>query len=350
MQMNPLRKFSIKIGKELGDVAETTLRFYKQIGVEVVGMPTRFNTNPGANPTTRPLVPPAQTGPVGPQSYVWNEAELRRIKTRIESFGLIPITAALPLSGNIVMGRPGRDADLEVVKSLIEMAGQVGLRVLRYSFTALRASEGYEARYGGGRGQSDLRDFDEERIRNLPPLADVGRHTMAEMWARLTYFLEAVIPVAEAAGVRLAAHPNDPPVPEYRGVAQPLNDLAGWKRLIEVVDSPANSLHFDTGVTTELGEDAVAAIHYFGERDRIGTVHFRNVWVERPRYKYIETFQDEGDCDMFACMQAFQQVGYTGMIEPDHTPGVTGDTADTRIGWAFAIGQIVALRNAVEGL
>jgi mannonate dehydratase len=102
-------------------------------------------------------------------------------------------------------------------------------------------------------------------------------------------------------------------------------------------------------VTTELGEDVVEAIRYFGERDRIGTVHFRNVRVEVPRYKYVETFQDEGDCDMFACMKAFHEVGYKGMLDPDHTPGITGETPDTRIGWAFAIGQMIAMRNAVEG-
>ncbi len=83
-------------------------------------------------------------------------------------------------------------------------------------------------------------------------------------------------------------------------------------------------------------------------RDRIGTVHFRNVRVEAPQYKYVETFIDEGECDMLACMRAFKEVGYTGMLDPDHTPGVSGDTADTRVGWAFAIGQMIAMRHAVE--
>jgi mannonate dehydratase len=166
------------------------------------------------------------------------------------------------------------------------------------------------------------------------------------MWERIAYFLRAVVPVAEAAAVRLAVHPNDPPVPIYRGVAQPLSDLAGLTQLIDLVDSPANCLFFDTGVTTEMGEDAVAAIHQFGGRDRIAAVHFRNVQVTTPRYQYVETFQDEGDCNMAACMQALHNVGYRGLIEPDHTPGIDGDTADTRMGWAFAIGQMVALRAA----
>ncbi len=348
--MNRQELAAIKIGKELGDVSEDTLRFFKQIGVEHVGMPTRYVTEPGAVPTTRPLVPPAQTGPVGEMGAPWDEAELRHIKARIESFGLTPTMAALSLSGNIVMGRPGRDADLAVAKANIATAGRVGLRVLTYNFTALRASEGYGARRGGGRGAAHLRDFDYERIRDLPPLDSVGRHSADEMWERLTYFLHAVVPAADAAGVRLACHPNDPPVDEYRGVAQPLSDLTSWKRLIEIVDSPANCLYLDTGVTTEVGADAVEAIHYFGERDRIAAVHLRNVRVEMPRYKYVETFHDEGDCDLAACMRAFHDVGYEGLIDPDHTPGITGDTRDTRVGWAFAIGQIIALRSAAQPL
>lgn len=339
----------IRIGKELGDISDETLRFYKQIGVEEVGMPTRYITQTGAAPTTRPLVPAADTGTRGSQAAVWDEAELVRIKERIESFALKPSMTYLGLSWNILLGRHGRDDDLEKVKASIEIAGRVGLRVLAYVFSALRASEGYGARYGEGRGGADYRDFDYDRIKDLPPLESVGRHSLEEMWERLTYFLEEVIPVAESAGVRLAAHPNDPPVPEYRGVAQPLGDLEGMKRLIRVVDSPSNCIYLDTGVTTEMGEDAVETIRYFGELDRIGMVHFRNVRVEVPRYKYVETFQDEGDCDMFACMKAFHEVGYKGMLEPDHTPGITGDTPDTRIGWAFAIGQMIAMRNAVAG-
>jgi mannonate dehydratase len=338
----------IKIGKGLGDVAETTLRFFKQLGVEEVSMPTRWNEEPGTGGTTRPFVPPTQTGPVGGQGHMWDEELLLRIRARIESFGLKPTVAALGVSGNILMGQDGRDDDLETVKANIEIAGRVGLGVLTYNFTALRASEGYGPRMGGGRGGADLRDFDYDRIKDLPPLESVGCHSHEEMWDRVAYFLEAVIPTAEKAGVKLAVHPNDPPVPVYRGVAQIMGDVAGMKRLIEVVDSPSNCVFFDTGVMTEKGADAVEMIRYFGSRKRIGTVHFRNVRVETPRFKYVEVFHDEGDCDMFACMQAFHEVGYDGLIDPDHTPIVDGDTVDTRMGWAFAIGQMLAMRNAVE--
>jgi mannonate dehydratase len=177
-------------------------------------------------------------------------------------------------------------------------------------------------------------------------LSSVGRHGKDELWDRLRGFLRAAVPAAEAAGVRLAVHPNDPPVAEFRGVAQPVRTLDDLKRLIATVDSPANSVYLDTGVLTEMGEDAPAAIRWLGERDRLGAVHFRNVHVEVPFQRYIETFLDDGDCDMPACMRALQGIGYAGMLEPDHTPGIHGDTFDTWIGWAFAIGQIIALRSA----
>ncbi len=335
----------IKIGKGIGDIAARTLRFYRQIGVDAVAMPTRWREAEGTG--ERKLVPPTQTGPKGARERVWDERELQRITARIKAFDLTPLIAGLGISGRVLMGKPGREDDLEMIKANIEIAGRLGLRALHYSFTALRASEGYTARRGAGRGRADLRDFDYERIANLPPLSSIGRIGMDEMWDNLTCFLEAVMPTAEKAGVQLAAHPNDPPVPEYRGVAQPLSDVAGMQRLIEVVDSPSNCIFFDTGVMTEKGADAVEMIRYFGSRNRIGTVHFRNVKVDIPRFKYLETFHDDGECDMFACVQAFHEVGYDGMIDPDHTPGILGDTPDTRIGWAFAIGQMVAMRDAV---
>ncbi|MDE2954189.1 MAG: hypothetical protein OXR71_06670, partial [Gemmatimonadota bacterium] len=182
----------IKIGKGIGDISEQTLRFYRQIGVDAVVMPTRWRTEPGTG--ERKLVPPTQTGPKGAQGGIWDERELQRIKARIESFDLIPLIAGLGISGRVLMGQPGREDDMKIIKTNIEIAGRLGLRALNYSFTALRASEGYAAQRGVGRGGADLRDFDNERIANLPPLNSIGRIGMDEMWDNLTYFLENAIP------------------------------------------------------------------------------------------------------------------------------------------------------------
>jgi mannonate dehydratase len=338
----------IRIGMELGDTAEETLRFFAQIGVEAVGMPLTGDAPAGTAPTVRPLVPSAQRKPARPIAPRWDERVLRRVQERLHAHGLAPFTAPLSLSGNILLGRAGRDDDLEIVKANIATAGRLGLPVLTYSFTALRASEGYAALHGGGRGGADYRDFDAARVRDLPALPEIGNQSLDAMWERLTYFLRAAIPAAEAAGVRLAVHPNDPPMAVYRGVAQPLASLDGFRRMLDEVDSPANCIFFDTGVTTEMGEDAVAAIREFGGRGRIAAVHFRNVRVEIPYDRYIETFHDNGDCDMVGCMQALHSVGYRGPIFPDHTPHLDGDLPQTRSGWAFAIGQMIALRAATS--
>ena len=334
---------SITIGMRLPDVSDATLRFCQQIGVEAVALAPSFTTEV----TGRPLVPPAGDSIPRLQPAPWKLEELRRLMARVESFGLIAQQMPLPLSGNILMGRPERDDDLEAVKQCVRSAGQAGLPVLTYSFTALRASEGYGARRGAGRGGAHLRDFEFARVRDLPSFEGIGCHSLEQMWDNLAHFLREIVPVAEQAGVRLAAHPNDPPVPEFRGVAQPLADLAQLERLVGLVDSPSNAVFLDTGVVTELGQDAVAAIRAFGERDRIAAVHFRNVRVQVPRYRYLETFIDEGEADMPACMCAFHQVGYQGMIDPDHTPGIPFDTVDSRMGWAFAVGYIIGLRDAV---
>ena len=101
------------------------------------------------------------------------------------------------------------------------------------------------------------------------------------MWNNITYFLKAVIPVAEESGVRMALHPNDPPAPVSRGSGQIMGTVAGWKKLIGIVNSPANGITFDCGVTREMGENPVEVCRYFGSRDRINHVHFRNVRVRQ---------------------------------------------------------------------
>jgi len=155
-------------------------------------------------------------------------------------------------------------------------------------------------------------------MKDLPPLPEEGAHTLEEMWANITYFLKAVIPVAEQSGVRLALHPNDPPAPLSRGSEQIMGTVEGWKRLIGIVNSPANGMTYDCGVTREIGDDPVAVCRYFASRDRINHMHFRNVRMHVPREKYEEVFVDEGDVDMFAVMGEVVRNGYRFAIYPEH--------------------------------
>jgi mannonate dehydratase len=145
------------------------------------------------------------------------------------------------------------------------------------------------------------------------------------MWSNITYFLKAVIPVAEESGVRLALHPNDPPAPVSRGSQQIVGTVEGWKRLIDIVPSPCNGITFDCGVTREMGEDPVEVCRYFGDRDVINHVHYRNVRVDRPYQKYTEVFLDEGVNDMYAVMEELVRQKYLRLIYPEHPRAIDYD-------------------------
>jgi len=163
------------------------------------------------------------------------------------------------------------------------------------------------------------------KFKDLPPLANEGAHTLKEMWENAAWFLKLAVPAAEKAGVRLALHPNDPPAPISRGSQQIMGSLAGWKHLIEIVNSPANGITFDCGVTREMGEDPVVVADYFGSRKRINHVHFRNVLVVKPLEDYQEVFIDAGQVDMFGVMKALVKNKYTGTIYPEHPRAVDAD-------------------------
>jgi mannonate dehydratase len=253
----------------------------------------------------------------------WQEADLRVQMDRCKAAGLTICNIMIGGFPNSIYGRPGRDEEIEKVRQSIRAAGKAGLPVVEYNWYAHRAMEGYyEATGRAGAGHTA---FDYEKMKDLPPLPQEGAHTLEEMWATITYFLKAVVPVAEEAGVRLALHPNDPPAPLSRGSQQIMGSVAGWKRLVSIVNSPANGITFDCGVTREMGEDPVEVCRYFASRKRINHMHYRNVIVQKPYEKYTEVFIDEGQVDMFGVMKEVVRQKYTGPIYPEHPRGLDYD-------------------------
>ena len=188
----------------------------------------------------------------GGPSIPWTAGQLQPIMDKLNAAGVKLGNLMFGGFPNTVYGRPGRDEEIDKIRQSIQAAGQVGLPVMEYNFYAHRAMEGYYEEIG--RGGAGLTGVDYDRMKDLSPLPEEGAHTLEEMWANITYFLKAVIPVAEKANVRLALHPNDPPFPLSRGSQQIMATVAGWKHLIEIVDSPANGITFDCGVTREMGE------------------------------------------------------------------------------------------------
>ncbi len=263
----------------------------------------------------------------------WQEGPIRSLMDSLKSGGLTLGNMMISGFPNTLYGRAGRDEEIEKVRQSIRAAGRAGLPVIEYNFYAHRATEGYYAE--AGRAGAGLTAFDYARVKGLPPLPEEGAHTLDEMWSNITYFLKAVVPVADDSGVRLALHPNDPPAPISRGSQQIMGTVEGWKHLLEIVPSPANGITFDCGVTREMGQDPVEVCRYFGSRDRINHVHYRNVRVETPNEKYTEVFLDEGQVNMFAVMQELARQNYPRLIFPEHPRGLDADRelADFRSGY-----------------
>ncbi len=274
----------------------------------------------------------------GGPALPWTEEGLLALMQPWKAAGVTVSNLMIGLSADILYGKAGdkREQDIENVKRSITAAGRVGLPVVEYNFYAHRAMEGYFEEIDTARGNSSWTGFDYARVqaadqrypvspeevgrrfKELPPLRSEGAHTLAEMWANITYFLKAVIPTAEKANVRLALHPNDPPAPLSRGSEQIMGTVAGWKKLISIVDSPSNGITFDCGVTREMGEDPVEVCRYFASRDRINHVHFRNVQVMKPYERYREVWIDEGLNNMFAVMKELVRNKYSHLIYPEH--------------------------------
>ena len=253
----------------------------------------------------------------------WTMEGLKPIYDKLKSNGVTLGNLMVNGFTNTLYGHPGRDEEIEQVKQSIETAGKLGIPVVEYNFYAHRAMEGYFEETG--RGGAGLTGSNYDRMKDLPPLPAEGAHNLTEMWANITYFLKAVIPTAEKSNVRMALHPNDPPYPVSRGSEQIMGTVDGWKHLIGIVDSPANGITFDCGVTREMGEDPVTVCHYFGSRDRINHVHFRGPHVVKPYVDYVEGFLDEGDVNLLAVMRELVKQKYPREFYPEHPRAIDYD-------------------------
>ena len=297
---------------------------------------------------------------VGIGGTPWTEENVRRAVQTAKEAGLVAYNAMINLPNSVIYGKDTRTKDMEPFLASIAAAGKGGLQVVEYNFYAHRAIEGYYETVGRAKAGYTGFDYDLEllvddngvvvqpiyrdekgqitpetlaafpnakkvKFRDLPPLANEGAHKLEEMWSNASWFLKLAVPAAEKAGVRLALHPNDPPAPVSRGSQQIMGTLAGWKHLIEIVNSPANGITFDCGVTRELGEDPVVVADYFASRKRINHVHYRNVQVVKPYEKYQEVFIDAGMADMFGVMKALVRNKYTGTIYPEHPRALDAD-------------------------
>ena len=258
---------------------------------------------------------------------------------------------------NQLLGLPGRDQEIENVCRTIRSIGEayqdgapspviiIDQRTTYWAPKGPSWHPGYE-RLPVGKGGSVLTTFDSSRIVGELDDQPAGEVSNEEVWARIQYFYERIVPVAEKYKVRLATHPDDPPMSCYRGVEQALVSFEAFKKFIDLVPSPYNGLLLCLGCMQETGEVVPDVIHYFGERKKIFYIHFRNVIGTVP--KYTEVFPDDGDGDMFANLQALKAVGYQGYLVPDHHFGIAGDDTEyPLISRAWQVGYIRGLLQAL---
>jgi mannonate dehydratase len=281
-------------------------------------------------------------------------AQLLALKSRVESFGMRAgvVEGYLPIE-NIKLGSAGYEAELDAMEQLVRAMGRAGIPILCYNFMAggdwSRTSFTERGRGGALVSAFDLAAAEAGAAQGTAaPEAAAQSLAVSEdaLWANLRRFLDRMVPVAEQSGVVLTMHPDDPPVPRLRGMPRALYSVDAFERLLALNPSPANAICFCQGTFTEMGIDIPAAIARLGHRIRY--VHFRD--VRGTAAKFVETFQDEGQTDMFEAMCAYRRIGFDGPMQPDHVPQLDGEEDGspgyTMLGRLFAFGYIRGLMQA----
>ncbi len=248
------------------------------------------------------------------------------------------------------LGQPGRDEDIEGFNVFLRDCGRLGIAVANidwhpantYTTSEVMTARGYRAR------EFKLDDFRSK----IEKQAFDRVYTADDIWATYTYFIKAVLPVAEKAGVKLALHPDDPPLAMMNGVAKLFVNYDGYKKAERIAGgSKYWGLTFCIGTWseggTQMGKNVFGMIEDFGGRGKIFDVHFRN--VSSPMPSFIETFPDDGYMDMYQVMKALRKVKFAGAAVPDHIPLLKGDDKFRRAGVAYCIANMrMMLRRANE--
>ena len=286
--------------------------------------------------------------------------ELKRMRDMTEKHGVTCESIALPFltsshidrekHGAIMLARsPERDRDIEALQNLIRNCATAGIPSIKYNMSILGVLR--LSTRTPGRGDATYSTWRLADAHPAAPLTRAGHVDADAAWERITYFLERVVPVANEYKVRIACHPHDPGVPPegYQGVVRVLGTVDGLKRFLSIKESPYHGLNFCQGTVSEMladpGKEIFDVIRYFGSRQKIFNVHFRN--IRGHRNDFMEVYPDEGDIDFVKAIKVYKEVGYPYLLMPDHVPVAPNDPGGLQ-SFAFCYGYIKALIQSVS--
>lgn len=275
----------------------------------------------------------------------WDYASLSNYKRMVEGYGFkLTVIEDNPPMEKIKYGLPGKEDQLDSVARLVENMGKLHIPVWVYNWMPTTWERTRRALRG--RGGAIVGGFNAEDLKDAPP-PRLGGVDAPTLWRSLKEFLEFIIPVAESSGVRLAMHPDDPPVDELQGTARIMNSVEAFNRLLELSPSESNGITLCQGNFTLMTNNLPATVAHFLEKGRVYFVHFRD--VRGDRHSFVETFIDEGMSDLYATMKEYVKHGYHGPFRVDHTPTLAGDTAQISTPGYSALGRIHAI-GYIQGL
>lgn len=314
-------------------------------GAEIDGTLSKLVAQAGVDDAVGTL-PPVDRLESGDGDAPWDYRPMLRLKDRYNEAGFdLGVIEWRPPLNLAKRGLPGRDEEIDAVCTMITSMGRLGIPVWCYEWMTdrnwVRTSTSTPSRAG-----SVVTAFDRTAFDAGPP--ELGEIAEDQLWDNLEYFLRRVIPVAEDAGVRLAMHPDDPPLSPLGGVGRIMSSLDGYRRLLQTVASPMNGITFCQGNFRLMTDDLPAAIGELGADGKIFFVHFRD--VEGTVEKFTETWHDAGPTDMYGCVKAYRDIGFDGLMRCDHVPTMYGESRANAgygtLGRLFAIGYMRGLIEA----
>lgn len=276
------------------------------------------------------------------------EETIARIKSEFaaQGFTVAGVESHPVPAEKIKLGLPGRDEEIENYIAAIRALANNGITMVCYNFMA--GLGWYRTRVDvPERGGALTSEFD-QRAAIQQGLTKWGEVSEEKIWSNLEYFLKAVIPVAEKAGVKMALHPDDPPISPLRGIGRILTSAANYRRVMNIVPSPVNGITFCQANFKAMGEDIYALAREWCRARKIFFVHFRD--IEGTREKFRETFHDNGPTDMARILKIYHDNGFDGPMRPDHAPTMEGESNDrpgyAMVGKVFAFGYMKGLMRA----